>query len=108
MGAMLMRDSAVFQAVMLQVWACTLTLQCLLKEANKEWIVAFAGLWYLTLYLSAKFRIAAPRYTLGSSGGGDSGAHEQAQSGDDENDAELVAFLPQTNAPRQGQLQQAT
>jgi hypothetical protein len=61
----------------------------------------------LTLYLSAKFRIAAPRYALGSNGGGDSAAHGHAQSGDDENTAEIDAFLRHSNAPRQGQLQQA-
>jgi hypothetical protein len=61
----------------------------------------------LTLYLSAKFRVAAPHYVVRSSGGGHGGAHEHAQNGADENVGELDAFLSPTNAPRQGQPKQA-
>lgn len=79
----------------------------MLQTANQECTVAFAGLWYLTLYLTAKLRITEPHYVLSSSGGGGGGAHRHAQSSDDENNGELDNLLHHTDTAGQRQLQLA-
>jgi hypothetical protein len=80
----------------------------LLRTANQECTAAFAGLWYLTLYLSAKFRIAAPHHTLGSIRGGSDDAHRRVQSSSDENADELDNLLTHADPPGQRHEQLAT
>lgn len=75
--------------------------------ADQRCTVAFAGLWYLTLCLSAKLRIAAPHYALSSCGGGDGGVERHAQSSVVETTEELDALLPLTDALEQRQAQRA-
>lgn len=75
---MSMRDSEVFQADMLLV-RLYYSHHVVWKITDGEWIVAFAGLWYLTLFLHAKLGIAGSYSSTRGAGSGETHGYEQSR-----------------------------